>query len=950
MPPDPVPANDAARDPSAAVLAVVRELVAQSQPELAARARIALDSRLERDLALDSLARVELALRVEKALGVRLPESLAAEAETPADLVAAVTRGTLAAAPAALAPLAPPAAPGAALEGRPDDAATLIDVLDWYASRYPHRVHATFLASDDVAETLTYGELRARARRVAAGLQRAGLQPREAVAIMLPSGLEFFAVYYGILMAGGVPVPIYPPFRMSTIEDHLRRQAGILANAVAAMLVTVPEAKLLARLLRADVPSLRQVLTARELERESTEPAPYPASPQDIAFLQYTSGSTGNPKGVILTHANLLANLRAMGKAAGARPDDVFVSWLPLYHDMGLIGAWMGSLYFAMHLVLMSPVSFLSRPSRWLHAIHRWRATISAAPNFAYELCASRLDAAELEGLDLSSLRWAFNGAEGVSADTLARFAARFAPYGLDPRAIAPVYGLAESALDLAFPPPLRGALVDHVDREVLMHTGRAVAVAPDHPHATKVVANGRALEGYAIRIVDATGRALGERVEGRVEFSGPSATSGYYRNPEATAALFDGDWLDTGDLGYLADGELYLTGRAKDMIIRGGHNIYPYELEEAVGALPGVRKGCVAVFGSRRAHAATERVVVLAETRETDEAKREALRAAINNLAVDLIGGPADEVVLAPPHSVLKTSSGKIRRAATREAWERGMVGAKATAAWLQVARLAMRGAAARMRHWAGSIAHWAYGAWAWAMFGVAAGAGIVTALCVPGEARRRRVMRGIVRLLAGAIGVRIVVEGAERLPPGAFTLVANHASYIDPFILGAAIPRDVAFVAKGELKSHWLFGPVLGSIGTRFVERFDVERSVGDARELAAAAGAGGSFAFFPEGTFRRAPGLLAFRTGAFLVAAHNAMPVVPVTLVGTRALLPDKTWIPKPVTVRVLVGAPLVAKGSDWEAATKLRNAARAAILTACGEPDAGAEVAPVFAAAR
>jgi 1-acyl-sn-glycerol-3-phosphate acyltransferase len=950
MPPDPIAMPDPAYDASAKVLEVVRELVAQSQPELAARARVALDSRLERDLALDSLARLELALRVERALGVRLPENLVAEAETPGDIVAAVTRGTATPAAARVAPVVVPAAAGAPVAGRPDDAATLIDVLEWYASRYPDRPHATFLVSDEAEETLTYGELRTRARRVAAGLQRAGLQPREAVAIMLPSGLEFFAVYYGILMAGGVPVAIYPPFRMATIEDHLRRQAGILANAVAAMLVTVPEAKLLARLLRADAPSLRHVLTAKELERETAAPAPYPASPQDIAFLQYTSGSTGNPKGVVLTHANLLANLRAMGKAAGAGPDDVFVSWLPLYHDMGLIGAWMGSLYFAMRLVLMSPVAFLSRPARWLHAIHRWRATISAAPNFAYELCASRLDAADLEGLDLSSWRWAFNGAESVSADTLERFAARFAPYGLDRRSIAPVYGLAECALDLAFPPSRRGPLVDHVDRDALMHTGRAVPVAADHPDAAKIVANGRALEGYAIRIVDGAGRVLAERVEGRVEFKGPSATSGYYRNPEATAALRDGEWLDSGDLGYLAEGELYLTGRAKDMIIRGGHNIYPYELEDAVGALPGVRKGCVAVFGAKGADAATERVVVLAETRETDAAKRDALRAAINNLAVDLIGGPADEVVLAPPHAVLKTSSGKIRRSATRDAWTSGLVGAKASAAWVQVARLAARSAAARTWRWIGSLAHYAYGAWAWTAFALAALAGAFTAFCVPGMARRRRVMRGIIRALALVIGVRFVVEGAERLPKGAFTLVANHASYIDPFVLGVAIPRDLAFVAKGELRGHWLFGPALARLGTRFVERFDVGRSIDDARGLAAAAGAGESFAFFPEGTFRRAPGLLAFRSGAFLVAAHNGMPVVPVTLVGTRGLLPDKTWIPRPATVRVLVGAPLVAKGSDWEAATKLRNAARAAILAACGEPDAGAEVAPVFAAAR
>jgi 1-acyl-sn-glycerol-3-phosphate acyltransferase len=840
------------------------------------------------------------------------------------------------------------APPGPSLEGRPDDARTLIDVLEWHAVRHPDRVHVTFLASDTASETLTYGELRTRARGIAAGLQRMGLSPREAVAIMLPSGLDYFAIYCGVLLAGGIPVPIYPPLRMSAIEDHLRRQAAILANCQATLLVTVPEAKLLARLLRADVPTLRQVLTAHELARDGAEFSPCAASPEDIAFLQYTSGSTGNPKGVILTHANLLANLRAMGKAVQAGPDDVFVSWLPLYHDMGLIGAWMGSLYFAMHLVLMSPLSFLSRPSRWLATIAHWRGTISAAPNFAYELLASRVDASELEGLDLSSWRWAFNGAEAVSADTLARFAARFAPLGLDPRSIAPVYGLAECALDLAFPPSRRGTVVDHIDREVLMHAGRAVPVDANHPQATRIVANGCALEGYAIRIVSREGRVLPERVEGRVEFKGPSATQGYFRNPEATAALKDSEWLDTGDLGYLADGELYLTGRAKDVIIRGGHNIYPYELEEAVGNLAGVRKGCVAVFGARLADSATERVVVLAETREEDAAKRAALRAAINDLAVDLIGGPPDEVLLAPPHSVLKTSSGKIRRSATRESYERGLIGVKGRAVWFQLTRLMLRGAAARVRQARRDALHAAYGGWAWFVFGNLAAIGVVSAFVVPGAARRRAIARALARALATLTGLRIEVEGLERLPARSFALIANHVSYADVFVLLAAIPRDLVFVAKAEYARHWLLGRVLTRAGTRYVERFDTERAVADAREVAAAARNGESLAFFPESTFRRAPGLLAFRTGAFLAAAHAGMPVVPVTLTGVRALLPDQTWMPRRTPVRVVVGTPLEAQGDDWESAVRLRNAARAAILACCAEPDAAAVLPPAFVA--
>jgi 1-acyl-sn-glycerol-3-phosphate acyltransferase len=912
----------------------VGTLVAEMHPGTrAAAAR--LDSRLDQDLGIDSLARVELGLRMEKAFGRRLPDKALAEAETVSDLLAALVGAADAALHVRL--LAEPL-PVSEARGEPDEATTLLEVLDWHVARHGDRRSVTFLASDDEIQTCSYAELDTRARRVAAGLHASGLLRQQACALMLPTSLDFFAVYCGILMAGGIPVPIYPPFRMSQIEDHLKRQAGILANCEAAILVTVPEATLVAGFLKGDVPTLHRVTTPGELEAADGALEPVPVHAGDVAFIQYTSGSTGNPKGVVLTHANLLANIRAMGHAAQAGPRDVFVSWLPLYHDMGLIGAWLGTLYFAVHLVLMSPVSFLGRPARWLWAIHRTRATISAAPNFAYEICASRLDEQELQGLDLSSVRWAFNGAEPVSADTMTRFATRFAPFGFDPRALAPVYGLAESALDITFPPPRRGVLVDYIDREALVHAGRAVPIAPGDPHALKLVACGRALPGHAVRIADRKGRELPERTEGRIEFRGPSATSGYYRNPEATASLFDGDWLDTGDLGYLAAGELYVTGRAKDMIIRGGHNVYPYELEDAVGSLPGVRKGCVAVFGARDATAATERIVVLAETRETDPGARDRLRGEINQLAVALIGGPPDDIVLGPPHAVLKTSSGKIRRAATRDAYERGLLGATRHAVWLQLARLAMRGARGRARRALSRAASYAYGAWAWSMFGLVGAIGSAGAFAIPGVRARRATARALARLLASVTRVRIEVEGLEQLPRDQpYVLVANHASYIDGLVLTAAIPGGVVFVAKAELREHWLTRRILGAIGTRFVERFEAARGIEDTRALLEVARAGESLGFFAEGTFVREPGLQPFRMGAFVVAARDGVPIVPVALAGTRAILPAGTWLPRPGRVRVVIGAPVRPRGIGWAAALELRAAARAEILARCGEPD-------------
>jgi 1-acyl-sn-glycerol-3-phosphate acyltransferase len=930
---------------AARLVSLARELVEQTRPDARGRLHVSLASRIDRDLGLDSLARVELGLRIERAFDVQLADA-AAQARTLADLLEALEASGAKVAAEALAP-----AHAETLEevlGEPERASTLVEMLDWHVARHPDRLEVTFLASDTDTQTLTYGELATRARQVAAGLAARGLAPRQACAIMLPTSLDFFAVYYGILLAGGVPVPIYPPFRMSQIEDHLRRQAGILANCEARILVTVPEAKLVARLLRGEVPMLGRVATPAELAADGGEFTPVSIAPDDIAFLQYTSGSTGSPKGVVLTHAHLLANIRAMGHAAQAGSRDVFVSWLPLYHDMGLIGAWLTTLYFSVQLVLMSPVAFLSRPSRWLRAIHDYRGTLSAAPNFAYEIAASRLDEQELAGLDLSSLRWIFNGAEAINAETMERFASRMTKHGLDPLSIAPVYGLAEIALCAAFPATRRGVLVDHVDRDALMNAGRARTVAASDAGAQKIVACGRVLPGYAMRIADARGRPLAERTIGRIELRGPSVTSGYHRNPEATQALFDGDWLDTGDLGYLAEGELYITGRARDVIIRGGQNIYPYELEEAAGALPGVRRGCVAAFGASSPGGGGERLVVLAETRETDESERERLRARINDLAVELAGGPADEVMLAPPHTVLKTSSGKLRRSATRDLYQRGLVGARRSAVWWQITRLAARGVAARVRHASRELLNAVLGIWAWLVFAGAVLAALAGTFVIPSVRGRRAAAHRLARFAMAASGIPVTVDGAGNLPSGrAFAAVANHASYLDALVLMAALRQEFAFIAKSELAQNWLARRLLGSVDTKFVERFDMARSAEGTRALVDAATTGTSFMFFPEGTFVRNPGLLDFRMGAFVVAAQSGAAVVPVAIAGTRALLPDGSWLPKRGPVRVMVGEPVAPSGADWDAAVRLRDAARAYIVAHCSEPDlAGVPVVTVL----
>jgi len=879
-------------------------------------------------------------VRIDQRFGVSLAEAVMASAETPRDLL----RAMLAASPAHHGNAAAIERATALTKETeaPDEAATLPEVLAWHVERHPDRPHIVLQGEDGGERAVTYAELDQAARAVAAGLIGRGLEPGHAVAIMLPTSVEYFFSYFGILLAGGIPVPIYPPARPSQIEDHLKRHAGILSNALTEVLITVPQAKALAMLLRPRVITLREVVTPDELMRPGTLAPVHRANAQDIAMLQYTSGSTGNPKGVVLTHANLLVNIRAMGRALRVTPADVFVSWLPLYHDMGLIGAWMGSLVYGFKYPVLSPLTFLSHPHLWLRTIHRHGGTLSGGPNFCYELCLRRIQDADMDGIDLSSWRFAFNGAEPVSPETMEAFIKRFARWGFRREAMAPVYGLAEATLGVAFPPPERGPQLDRVEREPFTNGGRAVPASRDNADALTFVACGLPIPAHQVRVVDPSGRELPERAEGHIQFSGPSVTSGYYRNPEATRDLLDGEWINTGDYGYIAAGDLHISGRIKDTIIRAGRNIHPYELEEAVGNLEGIRKGCVAVFGSRDTRSGTEKIVVLAETRETDATKREALKARINDLAVSVISMAPDDIMLASPNTVLKTSSGKIRRAASREVYEHG--GPTGTrAVWLQVVRLAWSAILPQARRTLRSVADLIYGAYALFLLGVVGTLVWIGCALVPNQPRWCwNYSRGIARAFLWLIGMAPATRGLENFPVGRACLLAvNHQSYLDGIVLVASLAEPIAFVAKRELLGHWVPRIFLTRIGAEFVERHDVQRSIEDTGRFTVSAQGGNSLIVFPEGTFRRMPGLLPFRMGAFIIAANSNIPVVPVTLRGTRSALRDGQWLFHRNRLSITVSKAIEPAGSDWNAAIRLRDATRAEVLRLSGEPDLGEE---------
>ncbi|MCF6353617.1 MAG: AMP-binding protein [Candidatus Polarisedimenticolaceae bacterium] len=922
-----------------ALLEIVQQLLQELYPGRATTA-ITVDNSLDHDLGLDSLGRMELLSRLEQNFQLRLSEESFAVAESLRDLIRLLEEAP-AGRPVERVAEPTPHQPRQRILA-PHQAATLQEVLAWHLEHQAERVHIHLYGEGDELQDISYQSLYEGACRVATGLQQHGLQPGETVAIMLPTSRGYFFSFLGILLAGGIPVPIYPPARPSQIEDHLRRHARILNNAQTTLLITIPEAKLVAHLLKSHVSSLRQVITAEALtETRGGSPRFSAAKGSDIAFLQYTSGSTGSPKGVILTHSNLLANLRAMGEAIEVTSDDVFVSWLPLYHDMGLIGAWLGSLYFGFPLVVMSPLAFLARPQRWLWAIHNHRGTLSAAPNFAYELCLHKIQDSDLEGLDLGSWRMAFNGAEPVSPGTLRRFTDQLGPFGFRQQVLAPVFGLAESSVGLAFPPPGRVPLIDRIQRQPLTTSGHAIPAAGAETQILEFAACGQPLAGHPIRIVDADGRPLPERREGHLQFHGPSATSGYYRNPEETQRLFDGCWLNTGDLAYIAEGDLYITSRVKDLIIRAGRNIYPYELEEAVGYIPGIRKGCVAVFATLDQATATESVVVLAETRETAPECLEKLQDQINTLSTDLLGMRADKVILAPPHTVLKTSSGKIRRSACRELYEQGRMDQTQQPVWLQITNVALSGVVPQLRRSGRRLQEWLYAAYVWALFGCLAPIVWLVTVSLPRLSWRWRVIHGGARLLASLSGIKITASGLENLAlESNYILVANHASYLDAIILAATLPKDCRFVVKSELQSNPVAHLFLQRIRAIFVERFDPQQGLADTQQLEReACSSSQPLFFFPEGTFTDTPGLLPFRMGAFSIAAKAGLAVIPVAIKGSRSLLQGGRWLPRHGAVTVTVGERIEPSGADWGAAIALRDRVRAMILKHCGEPESG-----------
>lgn len=537
---------------------------------------------------------------------------------------------------------------------------SLIDRIEAVAERDHGSV--TFVNGDD-HDTINWSQLHGDALAVAARLQAEGVRPGDHVALLGPTTRHLITAIQGIWLAGGCLVTMPLPMRMGALDVFIDQTRQRIRNADSKLVLIDPELAAFVERTEGDPPFLA-------LDDLVGDPSAYkrPKSDEDsLAVLQFTSGSTSEPKGVMLPHRAICNNLSGAWEAAQMTHDDVIISWLPLYHDMGLIGLLTIPMTLGSTLVQGAPQDFLARPIRWLQWIDRYRGTGTAGPNFSYALATRAMRRTD-EQLDLSTMRIWLNGAEPVDPDTFRKFFETGRDLGLRSETAFPAFGMAEVCIAGTFPVPGAGLRTDWIDKKSLEHDRLAVEAEPGTDGATELVFLGSAVPGLEVSIVDPiTGEACKDRVVGELRITGNSLTSGYYQNDEATSELIVDGWLHTGDLAYTVDGELVVCGRIKDVIIVGGRNVYPQDIEKVAGEVSGVRTGNVIAFGTE-GRLGAQNIIVVAEARadNLDDVERN-----LNGVITDAIGIPPKQIVFVEPGSVPKTSSGKLQRSACRMQFE---------------------------------------------------------------------------------------------------------------------------------------------------------------------------------------------------------------------------------------------------------------------------------------
>ena len=893
--------------------------------------RISGNALIERDLGIDSLGKVELFHIIEDHFHCRLPISLLYEVETLGELTLALMErvDVKSTSPQTAQPLEAPSHQRLFIQ-----ADTFIDSLYAYAKADPLRPH--IYLQDDLGneKTITFGDLLNNAQKVAQGLIERGLEQAQTVAIILPTCEAFFEAFLGIQLAGGIPVPIYPPMQPHQLEEYVRREAKVLQNAQAQFLISFTPAKRLNEILKSFIPTLKEVVTVPHLKETHSTFTQAKIIPEDSAVIQYTSGSTGDPKGVLLTHANIVANLRAMDKVIHVKPTDVIISWLPLYHDMGLIGTWLASLYFGIPVVIMSPLVFLSRPERWLWAIHTHRGTLSAAPNFGYELCVQNIKDKDIEGLDLSSWRVAINGSESVLPSTLRHFHGRFKHYGFKEKSLYPAYGLAEASVGLTVPTGNKKPQIDSVDRKLLEKTGKAVKTK-GLKNSTKIVSCGMALPDHEIKIVDDNGKALPDREIGSLWFKGPSMMKGYYRNPTATNKMLHNGWIDTTDLAYQADGEIYIVGRKKDLIIKAGRNLYPQDIEEVVNEVSGVRTNCSCAFSISHPIRGTEELIIVAETDTKDVEKRKEIASEITAQMSDFLSFPPDHVVMVDPDSIPKTINGKLQRSACKAAYLNNELGYRHAPVWYQFSKIYLQSYLRKAGYGFSFLIDGLYTIYILLLIAVLSLPCLMTLILLPLKIAQKT-GKLWAKILFALSGTFFGATGKHLQKDKTTIYVANHASFIDAVLLVAVLPSNVSIVGKVELTIFPPFKWLLDKLGHLTVNRFDFGQSLSDLTKIEEAIKERKSILIFPEGTFTTSSGVRPFKLGAFKLAVDHKISLCPIAISGTRKVLKGKRFLFHPAKIKVSILKSVKPKKQVWDEVIRLRDLVRQDIGQETGEP--------------
>ena len=799
------------------VVDIVRELLLQQGKERAA-ASLKPSSQFERDLGLASLDLVELMVRCETKLEIELPDGIAEQADTPSGWAKAIEQGTQEQTAKSAYRIV---APAGDLPPEPKHAITLADVLSWHAEIDPGRIHVHFLEEGN-GRGLTCTQLFDSAEAVARGLVAAGLERGSPVALLVPNSEDFLDSFFGVMLAGGVPMPIYPPTDLARLYDYVEGQGRLLEAAGARFLVVSEIGRTLGRLLRVRAPKLTGVATANSLRASGRRTHRRLPGPVDTALLQLTSGSTGEPKAIPLTHANLLANLRTIGRRVDVNGRDSVVSWFPLASDAGLVGCWLFSLYHGVPLTLLSPKEFIERPESWLWGIHDSRGTLSAAPNYAYELCARRVPMSAVEGMDLTSWRLAVNAGEPVQRETVERFIRRFSSAGFQRAAMSPAYGLAEATVALSIPEPGLG------------------------PRLTKegFYKLGRPLDGMEVRSVD-----------GRIQFRGPCQSS---------ASRGKDGWTDSGDMGYVEDDEVVFTSRSKDVIVRQGRTLSPQIIEEAASLATGVRPATATAIGIPDKSTGTERLVVVAESLADNERDRARVADEIKHRIEAAVGEAPDEAIIIAKGTIPRTLNGKLRRQVAAAQYRTGTLGEGPRPPELEMLVLWRRNFAGMARIAAARASRALYqrtrfnNARAVARFG-----GAMISLF-----RKPEWTNAFARLALKYAGREPRFEGA--LPAAGCLLVANRCGHPDPVAIAAALRRRVTFAGNESL------------IGVLEASRLLMQHSIARTHDaMQAALKRGDVLVLFPDSPIGTSAERSRFHLAALRAAQSVNAPIVPAAL---------------------------------------------------------------------